>query len=282
MVNVKKGLTPLVVAVVLLCARPASIGQQPTPSQLSFAASAIAQIRMKLSEVEAKEAAKMDARVEAERNAEKNLTVVRQERAKAQVNLQEATNEVQTLKAAQRAGAWGMANLVEKAEHERKIAKQTVRNLDDAEKIAIEKLTLEKTYKQEAEAGARARADRRAQQVQRLETLRVQWQSDSTENNLIAFTDQVTAISCEYGVVANPFWKSKPESGAIIFYQTVGERRRHGDVHRINSPSDSQQEVCQGRYYVWSERNGKTTSDPNATPYDVFVNTSEVTVNEHP
>lgn len=126
----------------------------------------------------------------------------------------------------------------------------------------------------------------RSIQTQTLKVLNDKWRANPTELNLVALTDEITSISCAASIYANPLWKTSPNPGAFIFYQTVGERNRNETPHRITDLSNSNQKVCQGRYYVWSERivNGqqKPTSDKNATPLDIGVDTTVVPVVENP
>lgn len=133
---------------------------------------------------------------------------------------------------------------------------------------------------------ARINGEIRNIQTQKLAVLNAQWRANPTETNFIALTDQITSVSCAADIYANPLWKTTPNPGAFIFYQTVGERRRNVTPHRITDLSNSQQKVCQGSYYVWSERivNGqqKATSDKNATPLDIGVDTAVVPVVESP
>lgn len=112
-----------------------------------------------------------------------------------------------------------------------------------------------------------------------LEQLSKQWQADPSAENLMALSDRVAAISCEQNIFANPFWNTRPNHGANLYYQSIGERNRGGPITPITNPTQTQQPICLGIYYVWAVRNGKVTSNKDKTIV-VFLGLPEVTIVE--
>jgi hypothetical protein len=67
----------------------------------------------------------------------------------------------------------------------------------------------------------------------------------------------------------------KPNPLATIKYRRVGS----SGTLTMRNPSTSKQRVEAGYYYIWAERNGNSTSDPNDV-YDCLSSTAAVTISE--
>ena len=168
---------------------------------------------------------------------------------------------------------------VETAGTERKNAKETLYYLERNQSSYSNKALEADTRLQEmASAFAKATFDRAVLKAQ-LELSSSQWQADPTPEKLIALSDRIAAISCEQNIVANPSWKTTPNHGANLYYQSVGERKRGGTITPINNPTQTEQPICLGIYYVWAERGGKVTSNRDKK-YVVFLGLRDVTVVE--
>jgi hypothetical protein len=101
---------------------------------------------------------------------------------------------------------------------------------------------------------------------------------NSSKENFDLLLEFITTAACENNAEAKPLWKTKPNPGAIIYYQSQGERRR-GVVPHAVQPTDAARGICVGTYYIWAERNNKVTSDKNLI-YEIDLNYPEVVVTE--
>ncbi len=63
--------------------------------------------------------------------------------------------------------------------------------------------------------------------------------------------------------------------GALIYFQTIHSRDRGEEPKSINNPTVTREDLCYGRYYMWSVRNQQITSDKNK---DYRVNPGEQTI----
>jgi hypothetical protein len=168
---------------------------------------------------------------------------------------------------------------LKKAESELADTRVKAAILDKEAQGATQELVLATASLENAEQANRIRAEGRAKAITQIEEVRVLWQTNQTEENLIALTDTITAIACEQNIAANPFWKTSPSLGANIYYQSLGERQRGVTPNPINNPTQTQHPICLGKYYVWAERAGRPTSDKNKT-FTIYVGVTEITVIE--
>jgi hypothetical protein len=84
-----------------------------------------------------------------------------------------------------------------------------------------------------------------------------------SEENWTKASETVTFSANKYNIRSSITIKSLPRSGAIIKYQTVGQRRRNEVPMTAKQLSTCVESVSIGLYHIWSERNGKQTSDIN-------------------
>lgn len=253
----------------------------------SFITKALAQITTKLAEDEGREAAEVSAMIKAEQDATEALVEIRKakDKAKSEVGgkIREAERAESKFNQFQMSGDAEQTEkelvILTKAVKEKEQTGRTVELLEEAEQTGQQKRDQEKASRATAEQANRAKASRRTQQKAELKRLNDQWQINPTEKNLVALTDKITAIACEQDILANPFWKTTPTLGAIIFYQTIGQRSRGEDPNSINNPTQTQQPICLGKYYVWAERRGKATSDKNKT-FTIYLGITEIIVVE--
>jgi hypothetical protein len=264
-------------------------------STQTFTENASAQISKKFEELNAQEAANLDAKRKALTNAGEKFTKAQSAQAAAQSVLLVRTQKVDAAQfrvkqlQASSPSAEQMATAIDAlktAESDRDAAQLAVTDSRATVEIAKYNVMMAEVEINKAYQELRVNHEIRDIQTWTLKVLNAQWRANPTESNLIALTDQITSISCAASIYANPLWKTTPNPGAFIFYQTVGERNRNETPHRITDLSNSNQKVCQGRYYVWSERiikgQQKATSDKNATALDIGVDTTVVPVVESP
>lgn len=93
-----------------------------------------------------------------------------------------------------------------------------------------------------------------------MEELKKIWEDNPTKENFDALTAKITIIAFELGTKSNVTWKTRPNPGAIIYYQTKRARERGDKPESISNPTVSMQAIGIGRYYVWSQRGAKITS----------------------
>lgn len=255
----------------------------------SFITKALTQITTRLAEDEGRERAEISANIKAEKDTEAELNEIRKKKNEAAVAViskrmreKDAQTEYETIRSGASAGGGDLraaSRQYEKAVRERGAAERTFEILAESEQNASQKLVQLKESRENAEQSNRIKAIRRAQQKEELERLYIQWQNNPTEANLIILTDQITAIACEQDITANPYWKTTPTLGANIYYQSIGERNRGAAPNPINNPTQTQQPICLGKYYIWAERGGRATSDKNKR-FTVYLGITEIVVVE--
>jgi hypothetical protein len=254
---------------------------------------ALTQISMKIKENENKETADISEKIKAEQAAQAKLRKTTEAATKAELALSVRISAVERAerRLQQMSGnpeqVEKARSALEKAEKEKEEAQRTTNLLADAKQSAEQNLNQAIASRAQGELTIKTKVARRAQQQKELIRLNEQWGNNPTEDNLITLSDQITSIACEEDAVANPFWKTSPEPGATLYYQSLGERKRNESAHPINNPTRTQQTICFGRYYVWAERfdegtrQNKVTSDKNKR-VDIFsADIPEVVVLEH-
>lgn len=85
----------------------------------------------------------------------------------------------------------------------------------------------------------------------------------SEELELADITDTVYTAAKERRIESMVNIKTFPETGAAIRYQTYGQRCRGEEPMTANDLSACDERLIIGWYYIWSERNGKPTSNQN-------------------
>lgn len=253
----------------LICIASVANAQEVNQETISFVNTAIIRISTKLAEAEGREAAEIEARRKAEQEAEARLKTATRVRAKVEQELdaraqaeREATSRLNQIRSS--GGQKDIDTALDKLENAvraRAEAEEEVRAASQAVRIAETTLGIERGNRAKAEQTAKERAQRRTQQSTELQALTERWRNNPTEENLTELSEKITAVAAEQGVKANVTWKSTPNSGATIFYQTKRARERNDKPESIANPTETPQEIVIGRYYVWAERGGRVTSD---------------------
>jgi hypothetical protein len=284
--------------ILLLCAASVLSAQTPrqTPnsSTETFVSKATQQIKLRFAQIQAEEIATLHVKQEALKQAEVNQIKLKEHSYRARTELSAKASAVEAaelrVKDLQSASPGdermkGARDELRRAEKEKEAAQLALTDLTNAEEIAKYNVMMARVEINKFSQESATNNQIRGLQLQKLDALATQWHAHPTPTNLIALTDEITSLSCAGNVYANPFWTTTPKDGALIFYQTIGERNRNEGPHRITGLSNSSQKVCQGRYYVWAERvvNGqqKPTSDKNAVPFDIALDTTSVVVVEN-
>ena len=289
---------PLAIIVLLLyplilTAQTKPVPQQPNKSTKDFVVKATGEITRKFNEIRQKDEANLNAKQAALSEAQKKFAEVEQARFAAESALSDRVKEVEAaqLKVNQLQGSAApdeqlntALNVLRRAEQ----AKNTVQlSLSDrTNDVELGRANLQMAEVEVNKVGQELQINNeiRTLQIQMLNTLTNKWLANPSQSNLIELTDQITSLSCAGNVYAEPLWTSSPKAGAIIFYQTEGERYRNEKPTRLTDLSNSRQKVCQGSYYVWAERiidgQQKATSDKNAAPIGISLDTTVVTVVE--
>jgi hypothetical protein len=69
------------------------------------------------------------------------------------------------------------------------------------------------------------------------------------------------------------------KTGALVRYQSLGQRQRNEAPWTFKRPTNSDEDLVIGAYYVWTERDGKSTSDP-ASRYILIKPREEIVIVE--
>lgn len=85
----------------------------------------------------------------------------------------------------------------------------------------------------------------------------------SAETELADITDTIYAAAKKRRIESMVTIITFPETGAIIRYQTYGQRCRGQEPMTANGLSACDERLAIGWYYIWSERSGKPTSNQN-------------------
>jgi hypothetical protein len=118
-----------------------------------------------------------------------------------------------------------------------------------------------------------------AYSVKQVKSKTVQWANNPTERNWVNASDAVTFTAINYKVDSDVTIKTFPKDGATIRYQTVGQRGRSEQPQTAKGLTICVETMPIGRYHIWSERNGKPTSNMTHT-YEILKNKEEVSINE--
>jgi hypothetical protein len=246
------------------------------------------QITDEFSKVDDKEKWALDAAAQEKLTAEANvqkmktdLTAAQDKLAKSEANFKELREKYDALvaKKAEKKELEAAAKEVEKAGKERDKAKETLYYLENDYNSYSDKSTeADAKFREMANAFAMGASDRAVLKAE-LELASSQWQADSTIENLIALNKRIVDISCKQNILANPLWKTTPNHGAKLYYQSVSDRESNAGINPIKNPTQTQQSICLGIYYVWAVRGGKVTSNKDIA-YPVYLGLPDVTVVE--
>lgn len=118
------------------------------------------------------------------------------------------------------------------------------------------------------------------EKIEQIESKILKWEETPTEANWETAYGSVDFAAKGYNVVSSLSIDSKPKSGALIKYQTVGERKRNEPPLTANQLTKCKTTFPIGRYYIWAERNGKKTSDENKT-FEIVKPEDNVEIEEY-
>jgi hypothetical protein len=289
---------PVAIIVVLLCssilaAQTNPVPQEPNKSTHDFVVKAEGEITRKFGELRQKEEANLQVKQTAMSEAQQRITRAEAARFAAQSALSDRVKDVEAaqlrvkqlqVSTPSQEQMNTALNVLRSAEEAKNTAQLTLNDRTSDIELGRANVLMAEVEVHKAFEEASINNQIRTIQINILNTLTKKWLDNPTKSNLIELTDQITSLSCAGDVYAEPLWTSSPKDGAIIFYQTIGERNRNEQPHRLPGLSNSRQKVCQGSYYVWAERvintQQKPTSDKNANPIDITLDTPKVTVVE--
>jgi hypothetical protein len=288
---------PVAIIITLLCrsiltAQTRPVPQQPNKSTHDFVVKAEGEITRRFGEIRQKEELNLHVKQAALSEAQQSMTKAETARFAAQAALSDRVKEVEAaqlrvkqlqVSTPSQEQLKTALNVLRSAEEAKNTAQLTLSDRTSDIELGRANVLMAEVEVNKAAEEASINNEIRTIQIRILETLTTRWLANPTESNLIGLTDQITSLSCAGGVYADPLWTSTPNAGALIFYQTQGERSRNEKPHRLADLSNSRQKVCQGSYYVWAERiiggQQRSTSDKNAT-IDIALDTPKVTVVE--
>lgn len=106
------------------------------------------------------------------------------------------------------------------------------------------------------------------------------WERTPTDSNWTIVSDAVTFEATKYKITSSLTIVSLPKSGATIKYQTGGKRYRNENPLTAAQTTTCTETVPIGLYYIWTERDGKSTSDRNNF-YHVISPQQRIEITEH-
>ncbi len=106
------------------------------------------------------------------------------------------------------------------------------------------------------------------------------WERTPTEKKLTIISEAVTFTAAKYRINSALTVVSRPSNGATVKYQTMGKRDRHETPITAGQATKCTETVPIGLYYIWTERGGKKTSDPNNI-YQVIEAQQIIEITEH-
>ena len=88
------------------------------------------------------------------------------------------------------------------------------------------------------------------------------WLSSGSEEAMTVVAETVNQIARKTGVTSRVELATRPKDGAVVKYQTVGQRQRgEGAPVTAKRLTTCVESMFIGNYHIWSERRGKATSD---------------------
>lgn len=94
-------------------------------------------------------------------------------------------------------------------------------------------------------------------------------------------TQVITETAAENGAEATVTFKSSPQSGIVLYYQTIDDRKKGKPPRSINNPTQTTAPLPIGIYHIWHQQSGVVKSDRNRE-YEIVQKRMEVTVNLTP
>jgi hypothetical protein len=291
---------PVAIILVLLCCSILTAQTNPVPQQSNkstedFVVKAEGEITRRFGEIRQKEEVNLQVKHAALWEARQRIAKAEAARSGAQSALSNRVKEVEAaqlrVKQVQQDQSAiptqqelnTVLNVLRSAEEAKNTAQLTLSDRTSDVELGRANVLMAEVEVNKVFQEARINNEIRNIQIDILNTLTKEWRTNPSESNLIELTDQITSLSCAGDIYAEPLWTSSPNAGAVIYFQTRGERSRNEKPHRLADLSNSRQKVCQGSYYVWAERiidgQQKSTSDKNTT-IDIALDTPKVTVVE--
>lgn len=121
------------------------------------------------------------------------------------------------------------------------------------------------------------------EQKEKLIHLSTKWTEDPTEQSFIEVSEKITSFAALSGVWSSVTISSASNgnlaSGATIKYQTLSERSGGNEPTTAKAPTICNEVIPIGYYYIWSERQGKATSEKN-NKYRIIAPEENITVVE--
>lgn len=115
---------------------------------------------------------------------------------------------------------------------------------------------------------------------EKLKSTKAMWETSPTAENWASASDEVTFSAEKFNIMSTLTIASLPRNGAVIKFQTVGQRRRNEVPKTAKLLSTCEETVPIGIYHIWAERDGKTTSDINCI-YEVVKSEEKVEISEN-
>lgn len=107
----------------------------------------------------------------------------------------------------------------------------------------------------------------------------MQWRKTKADDDWVVLTEAVYDTAEKVDAKSSVTIDSSAGTGATVKYQTLGERNRHETPTTAKGLTETHESMYIGIYHIWSERNGKTTSDKNAQ-YQIANEKEKVTLAE--
>jgi|SRR5690349_9021265 len=84
----------------------------------------------------------------------------------------------------------------------------------------------------------------------------------ANEERFAKLSDRITVAAKQRGVLCEVTFSTR-HTGAVINYQTVGERLRNETAHTLPATTNCVTKLPIGAYFIWASRDSKATSDIN-------------------
>jgi len=118
------------------------------------------------------------------------------------------------------------------------------------------------------------------EEIERVRSEADAWEQVPTEENWEKASEAVTFSASKYSIRSEVTIVSLPQNGATIKYQTVGQRERREAPMTAKQITACMEIVPIGRYHIWSERDGRPTSDTDRI-YELIKAEEKVEIQEN-
>jgi hypothetical protein len=103
-----------------------------------------------------------------------------------------------------------------------------------------------------------------SEQAKLLQEKVAKWEETRGEKDWIALTEAVHEVAESLKAQATVEISTSRGTNATVKYQTLGGRERKGNPTTAKGLTKLEEDMIVGVYHIWSEREGKATSDTNA------------------